>query len=159
MTTARADIALYDAQDQLVLVCEVKSLLGKSRAWATKMRRNLLEHGFLPKAKYFLLAMPDRFYLWENAPSDLDQEEVEPTYEIDPAPLLKPYYDTLGISFETPISENSFAIIVINVFFELIRQITSHNENKDQMTWIETTDLLKAFEEGHIKTEVTPKAA
>lgn len=34
--------------------------------WAAKLRRNLIAHGALPPAPYFLLVLPDHVYLWSH---------------------------------------------------------------------------------------------
>jgi hypothetical protein len=40
--------------------------------------------------RFFLLAVPDKFYLWKEI--GLSTEEIEPDYEINPEPFLKPYH-------------------------------------------------------------------
>ncbi len=61
--STRWDLAVYDSQHQLVLVVEVKSIAGASPEWAARLRRNILAHGTFPNAPFFLVALPDRFYL------------------------------------------------------------------------------------------------
>ena len=100
-----ADIAAYDTDGQLVLVVETKNKLGTSSVWAAKMRRNILAHGLLPKTRFFLLALPDRFYLWRDV--SIIPELAEPNYEIDSAPFLQPYYDRAGILPEKLSSESN----------------------------------------------------
>lgn len=89
-TTKRIDIAVYQGE-QLQLVVEVKGKSGATREWAARMRRNLVAHLDIPNSPYFLLALPDHFYLWCSDPSP--SAVVPPDYDIDPAPLLAPYVD------------------------------------------------------------------
>ena len=54
------------------------------------MRRNMLAHGVVPNSRFFLLALPDRLYLWKDVGNTPDL--VEPTYEVDATPFFEPYY-------------------------------------------------------------------
>ena len=87
--TQRVDIAVRSADGRLQLVIEVKNRAGADAAWAAETRRNLALHPAIAAAPFFLLALPDHFYLWHNVshPQDL----VMPDYDVDPAPLLAPY--------------------------------------------------------------------
>src|SRR5437867_10557439 len=94
----RADVAAFTSTGSLPLAVELKGRLNASPEWATQMRRNLLAHGVVTQAKYFLLAMPDRFYLWRGTANDL--AETPPTYQIDPKNLLAPYFNAAGVTPE-----------------------------------------------------------
>ena len=63
----QADIAVYDPDGQLQLVVEIKNRLGASAEWAARLRHNLLVHSFIPRAPYFLLALPD-FFIFGQTP-------------------------------------------------------------------------------------------
>lgn len=105
-----ADIFAFDKNGQLALIAEVKNKRGTSSDWAAKMRRNMYAHGYLPEAPYFLLALPDKFYLWKNAGSAV--EALEPTQQFDPKALLQQYYDKFGIS-TNGMAGTSFEMIVV----------------------------------------------
>lgn len=103
-----ADFVVTTPDDRAQLVVEVKRRLGASPEWAAALRRNLSVHGVLPHAPYFLLALPDRFYLWKDAPPAALQG---PQYAIDARHELAPYTSTL----RTPpdeLSEQGFALLV-----------------------------------------------
>jgi hypothetical protein len=85
----QADLAVYSARGQLQLVVVVKSRPGAPAKWAAQMRRNLVVNFDIPDAPYFLLALPDHFYLWHEAP--IQDASVLPDYDADPAPLLSSY--------------------------------------------------------------------
>jgi len=85
-TSERVDIAVYSKDDQLQLVVEVKSKTAATADWAARMRRNLAAHLAIPNAPFFLLALPDHFYLWRRLPAPL--VVVPPDYDVAPAPLL-----------------------------------------------------------------------
>jgi len=94
----RQDFTVFNSAGELTLVVEVKARRGASPAWAAQLRRNLLAHGFVAKAKYFLLALPDQFYLWKEAGAEA--AEVLPSHQIDAALLLGPYFERAGVPLE-----------------------------------------------------------
>ena len=87
----RADVAVYGLDGHLQLVVEIKARPGASANWAVQMRRNLLAHAAMPLAPYFLLALPDFFYLWKNAAS-ADREAI-PDYTVKSSEMLATYLD------------------------------------------------------------------
>lgn len=82
------DIAVYSPDDGLQLIVEVKNRPQTSAEWAVRFRRNLLTHQAIPPAKYFLLALPDRLYLWKDA---WNQEEAPPNYTVRTWEALRDY--------------------------------------------------------------------
>ncbi|MCP4111272.1 MAG: hypothetical protein GY749_38055 [Desulfobacteraceae bacterium] len=142
----KADIVVYDRNGQIVLIIKIKKRLGVSSEWAIKWRRNILSHGSLPDAKFFMTALPDRFYLWKNA-GNLP-ELVEPTFEIDAKPILKLYFDESGTSPEK-IAPQSFELIVGVWLNSLLL-----NQKNDAPKWIIQSGLSEALSGGHLDYEV-----
>ena len=66
------DIAVYSPNNELQLIVEVKNKIGATPEWAANMRRNLSIHSIVPYSPYFLLALPDYFYLWKDPSATLD---------------------------------------------------------------------------------------
>src|SRR5215216_3652568 len=60
------DFVAYDPEGRVLLLAEAKSRHGTSESWAARLRRNMLSHGMLPWSKYFLIATPERIYLWKQ---------------------------------------------------------------------------------------------
>ncbi len=61
-----ADIAVYDENDQISALVEVKAVPESSPHWAAQVRRNILgETGFAPP--FFLVVARDRAYVWTKA--------------------------------------------------------------------------------------------
>src|SRR5689334_19494299 len=60
------DIVAYDQEGRVLLLAEAKSRGGTSESWAARLRKNMLSHGILPWAKYFLIATPERMYFWKQ---------------------------------------------------------------------------------------------
>ena len=147
----RADIAVYDKKEQLVAVIEVKNKKGMSKDWAIKLRRNLFAHGLWPEIKYFILALPDRLYIWSNTTNM--PVEVEPDYEIDITELLKPFYERSGISLEQ-ISQYGFELILISWLNEVIQTASEQPDNKKIQDSLIKSGLFEALKTGRIVTEV-----
>lgn len=146
-----ADLVAYDSNGQIALIVEVKGRTETSRSWAARMRRNVLAHGLIPPSRFLLLALPDRFYLWKDAGNT--PELVEPTYEIDAATFLKPYYDKAQISPED-LSRQSFELIVTSWLNEIIRFGISTDVPEEQQRILEESGLLEALKGGSVAIDV-----
>src|SRR5947209_7021620 len=105
---ATADFAVQSPDRQLQLLVEARSKVPASKEWAARMRRNLFDHLNLPPVRFFLLALPERFYLWKDA-SPLTM--TPPDYEEDAQEVLKPYLDKVQIPL-VDLSQNSFELLV-----------------------------------------------
>ena len=145
------DIAVYNVNGQLTLAVEVKNKLETSNDWAARMRRNVLAHGLVPKVRFFLLALPDRFYLWKDMEERI--ELVKPTYEIDPRPFLHPYYKKSGLSPDR-LSGQSFELIVTSWLGELLRADLSADTLQHGQKWLLESGLLEAIAGGYVAAEV-----
>jgi len=148
----KADFVVYDRNGQIVLIAQVKRKTGVSAEWASKWRRNMLSHGVLPDAKYFLIALMDRFYLWKDAGNA--PEPVAPTFEIDAGPVVKPYLDESGISAEN-ISPQSFELIIATWLNSVLHIKIPMNEENEIRKWITDSGLSEAVSGGYLKHEVT----
>ena len=138
------DLIVYDSADNPVLAVEVKNQHGTDTKWAAQTRRNLLVHGLLPKAKYFLLATPDRFYLWVDKPFPTIED---PTYELDPLPFLQPYLDRAGLILEN-LNGANFEFLIVSWLIDLVRSdefITARNND-----WLIESGLFEAIRGGNV---------
>ncbi len=142
----KADLAAYDKDGQLAVIVEVRNILGKSKEWAAKLRRNIYAHGLLPATPYFLLALPDRFYLWKNAGNK--PEMIEPDYETEAGEFLKPYYERSRLS-QTGLSETGFESLLAFWMLELM-----YSEMNDVLRkngeWLTESGLIEAIRGGRI---------
>ena len=143
----QADLMAYDKNGQLSVLVEVKKKLGTSSEWAAKMRRNLFAHGSLPKTPYFLLALPDRFYLWKNDGNA--QEIIQPSYEIDATPFLKPLFERFGLSPED-LSGISFELVIASWFDELMLGDATASNLQPNRDWLIDSGLLEAIKESRL---------
>lgn len=148
------DMAVYGKDRDLQLLVEIKNKRGASKMWAAKMRRNMYAHGLLPAARFFLLALPDKFYLWKDI--GLSTDLIEPNYEINPEPFLKPYYPkTYTSKLESShyyISSEGFELIV-SAWLHQILTVQSVDFIPPTMDWLVSSGLFDAIHHGEIKLE------
>ena len=147
----RWDIAVYNRDDQLALVVEVKNRLNTSPEWAARLRRNILAHGTFPKAPYFLLAFPDRFYLWTD--TDGQFEVTDPNYTIDARPLLQPYFQQMGVT-AAEVSSQSLEFIVSSWLGNIVHSGDLNNHAEPLPNWLAESGLQQAVAHGSLNYEV-----
>lgn len=143
------DIVVYDAEQRLALVVEVKSRRGTNEEWAAETRRNLLAHGLLATTPYFLLALPDRFYLWVNQ----SQPDAFPDYGVDPVPLLNPFWGSVGIPEH--LSPPTFEMIIEGWLATLTWVDELPESVRENGNWLIESGLFDAIKRGHLAVEVT----
>lgn len=144
-----ADMAVQGKDRHLQLLVEVKNKRGASKIWAAKMRRNMYAHGLLPEAPFFLLALPDKFYLWKNI--GLSTDLIEPDYEINPESFLKPYYPK-AYAPNYQISSEGFELIV-SAWLHQILTLPSVDLLPQNMDWLVNSGLFDVIHHGHLKLE------
>src|SRR5213592_3947053 len=116
---SRPDFVVYSPDHKLQLVVEVKGTPKSDPTWAAKLRRNLLEHGALPEAPYFLLVLPDHLYLWSHAPRN---DAALPNFQGDTREVLKSYLAHWEASrHPSPISERGLELAVQSWLTDLTR--------------------------------------
>ncbi|MDQ4075121.1 MAG: hypothetical protein M3220_02615 [Chloroflexota bacterium] len=150
MSFTIGDLVVYNHNDELALIVEVKRKFDASKEWAARLRRNILAHGVVPRAKFFLLALPDRFYLWKDG--NLPYEPNEPDYEVDPTPILQPYFDRLGISPED-MSGQSFELLIASWLNELIHSDKAYEDLDYYQSWLLDSGLSDELVGGRLAHE------
>lgn len=143
------DLAVYDRSGQLALVVEVKSILHATAEWASSFRRNLLSHGNIPHVPYFLMAFPDRFFLWKI---DVSNPGVDvPALVVEAQPILQPYLDESGVTADQ-ISGQGLELIVSSWLIQLM--MMKPEELDDQQRWVLDSGLFQAVKGGKLDREV-----
>lgn len=144
------DMVAYDAAGRLALAVEVRNKRGSDNQWAAATRQLLLENGYANAAPYFLLALPDRLYLWvDKHQSDL----VEPDYSIDPLPFLKPY---LGTPYVPEHLSNIAFEMVVEAWLASLTWTGELPANvAENGNWLIESGLLDALKNGWLAYEVT----
>jgi hypothetical protein len=144
------DLSVDNRNGQLALVVEVKRKTNVSSEWAAKLRRNILAHGTFPKAPYFLMVFPDKFYLWSNAKAYQDQSE--PTYTIDASPILQPYFERAGVTADQ-IGGASLELIVTSWLGEVIHSDELPENIEASQQWLIESGLYAALAGGKFEHE------
>ena len=148
----RADVAVYGSDGRLQLVVEIKARPGASAEWVMHLRRNLLSHAAIPLAPYFLLALPDFFYLWTDAASA--DQEAKPDYQIEASALLAPY---LGPTVP-PLDELSgygLELIVASWLEDMVYADLRREAAGPNLQWLFDSGLYKAIVRGSVAIEAT----
>ncbi len=144
------DLSIDDRNGQLVLVVEVKRKINASAEWAAKLRQNILAHGTFPKAPYFLMVFPDRFYLWSN--TDIHTNEGQPTYAIDASSILQPYFDRAGVPVDQ-ISSDSLILVVMSWLAEILHSDQRPESIDKNQKWLIESGLYDALAGGKFEHE------
>jgi len=111
----------------------------------------MFAHDLLPNAPFFLLALPDNFYLWKNTGRAL--EVIAPTQKVDPQTFLQPYYENFGIS-PTDLTESSFAFIVTSWMNQVLRAKDPQDLSSGNQEWLVSSGLFDRLAGGDLKLEV-----
>jgi hypothetical protein len=148
--TSIVDVFAYDKQGKLALIVEAKGRTHTSSDWAIKMRRNILAHGLMPFSQYFMLALPDKLYLWKNIDNNIDL--IEPTYETNSEPLFHGYFKKANLNPED-IGGRSFELIVTSWINELVNLGIADELPLEQRKLLVDSGLVAALKGGSIAIE------
>jgi hypothetical protein len=149
---AAIDFVIFDETDAPVLLVESKSRCNRSADWASRMRRNLVRHGSLPSAPFFMIVLPDRIFLWKD--SNSSEISGAPSRIIDASPIFDPYFDRAGVKKDT-ISGASFELIVGTWLNRLVHDSSdldtkiSYKPNH----WIVESGLLPSIQNGRVQQQ------
>lgn len=110
----RTDFSVYDSSGRLALEVEAKGRPGLSAEWAARYRKNLRSGGWLSGGQFFLLAAPDRFFLWHAGSGSKAPDDV-----IDAALLLSPFYERAGTTAHE-VRPEAFEFIVGSWLYSLV---------------------------------------
>jgi hypothetical protein len=146
-----ADLVAYNPQKQIALITEIKGKVDASRSWATELRRNMMAHSHWPASEFFLLALPNRLYLWKNAGNIPDL--IEPSYEVDATPFFQPYFQRSRLTANN-INKYGFELIVSAWLNEVLWVGLSGDLPEPQQQFFQDSGLLEALKGGTVAVEV-----
>ena len=151
LPTRDVDFVAYDDRGQAVLLVEVKSSHETSELWAARFRRNMLAHGTLPTARFFLIATPERLYFWRQ--QDQSPREEPPQFTMDATNELKPYFEKFG---QTPgkTSGQALELIVFSWLNDLAETGQARASQDASLRWLSESGLLEAL--GRARIELSP---
>lgn len=139
---------LVNRDGQLMAVVEVKTRRRTSTDWAAQLRRNLLAHGYFPRARYFLLVTPDRLYLWKG--NGTQPKVVQPTYEIDARPIFAPYFERAGMDPQE-VSGPAFELVVAAWLSDLVQSEASPETLEPAPDQLRDSGILEAVRAGRVE--------
>jgi hypothetical protein len=139
------DFVVESPDRQVQLVVEAKTKAGASEQWAARMRRNLVVHGTVPLAPYFLLALPTHFFLWQRAGAP----EALPDFDVDPRDMLRPYFESKSSQLDE-LSEESFELVVRAWLDDLVRR--PRVVETPQTSWLFRSGLLESIRHGEVRS-------
>ena len=142
------DFIAYDADGAVVLLAEAKSRHGTSESWAAKLRRNMLAHGVLPRARYFLIATPERMYGWRQ--ESLSVKEVPPQFTIDAQKALAPYFGKLNQD-PANISPKAFELLILTWLTDIASSAERRAELDPTLRSLSESGLLSSLRQAQIE--------
>jgi hypothetical protein len=142
-----ADIIVTSPDDTPQLAVEVKNKSDTTPEWAAQLRRNLLVHGVFPRTPFFMLALPDRLYLWKHKDTGWD---APADYVIDAADLLTPYSGADG-TLRASVTQYALELMISAWLNDLIRAEQIAPDEK--LSWLSESGLFDAIRHGTLHTE------
>ena len=149
------DLVAYNQQGQIVLIIEVKGRTNRSTTWATQLRCAFYQmHSYIsiiPSSQYFMLALPDKLYLWKNKGPNFDP--MATPYEINPEPFFGPYYKKADVD-PHDLSESSFELILNSWINVLVSCGLAPDLPCDQREILLQSGLMDALKDCRIERDV-----
>lgn len=147
-----ADITVYSPDHRIQLIAEVKGKPGASPEWAAQMRRNLLAHSLIPPTPFFLIAAPDKLFLWSNGSESTD--EKPPDFIVDAKSIIAPYISDTSIGPDN-MTDSSLQLILTSWLSLLIdSNLTPESAGPDDK-WLFESGLFNAIKNGSLETEAS----
>jgi hypothetical protein len=144
------DFIAYDNVGRVILLGEVKSRVGTSGEWAARFRRNMLAHGVLPKAPFFLIATPERMYFWKQDHSGPAEEP--PGFTVDATKEFKPYLEKMRT--RQAVGEQALELMVFSWLKDIARTGDERVKHDPSMKWLADSGLIDSLENARI--EINP---
>ena len=142
------DFIAYNADGSVVLLAEAKSRHGTSETWAAKLRRNMLAHGVLPPAAYFLIATPERIYGWKQ--DGLPADEVPPQFTIDAQEALGQYFAKFSQD-PADIGPVEFELLVLTWLTDISGSGARRSELGPSLRSLSDSGLLASLQQARIE--------
>ena len=137
-----ADIIVGASSSEPRLFVEVKNKHDADQVWASRLKRNIEAHYPLSRASYFLVASPDRFFVWKSGAS---LSSSGPDYEVDAKPIVSRYLSSSSTS------EQSLELAVRSWLSDLVR-LAERPDAHDTPQWLVTSGLLSALKGTRVLT-------
>ena len=147
-----ADFVVHAPDESIRLVVEAKITSNGSPEWAAAYRRNVVAHGGVPQAPYFLLASPRSFYLWKDAPATA--EALPPTYQIDARVVFPTYLHDVSVPLDQ-LSGAGWEFVVAAWLDDLVGGVLPPDLPPPVRHWLVDSGLYDAVRDGRVTAQVT----
>ncbi len=137
------DLIAYDDCGRILLLGEIKSRVGTSGEWAARFRRNMLAHGVLPQAPFFLIATPERMYFWKQ--EQLGIAEEPRGYTVDATKEFKPYLEKLSQTRQA-VGERAQELMVFSWSKDIARTGDERAQHDPSLKWLAESGLIDSLE-------------
>ena len=151
MNRLRPDIIVRSPNGTTQLSVEIKALAGRSEDWAIEFRGNLMEYDALPDSRFFLLAMPDYFYLWAGTPP----EDAKPDYRVSAKAMLKRYMQSRHLKDLDIEDLGGFGLkfLIRAWIFALMGSRLTGDLVGEEYAWLLESGLYESIRSGYIEAE------
>lgn len=136
MVDQTVDFTIERPGGGVLLTVEAKNFPSESTEWAAAFQRQLFRDLRIPSSEYFLLALRDHMYLWQQPfiPA------TAPKFQGDTAQALAPYLSRLPYSLEK-LSPSSFELLIQAWLGELVAGSLPQSEDT---AWLEDSGLIES---------------
>jgi len=144
------DITVYAPDRGVLLVAEVKAIHETSPQWAADLRGELIRHmPIVRTAPYFLIAVPDRFFLWrQDHPRGGDDL---PDYVEDTRTSLDEVVDLDRVRLDS-VTQPSLEMIVATWLQRIALSRPNGRNGHGAPRWLADSGLADAIRGGAIHT-------
>lgn len=148
LETRAIDFVGYNKRGEIVLLAEAKSRTGTTDEWASQLRKNILAHGELPQARFFLIATPDRIYIWKQ--EGPDDAEAPPSAVVDAHEAFASYFKTLDWP-ASQIGPEGFEFLVRSWLTDLAGSSSTASAGGPSLHWLVESRFLDAIQGARIE--------
>ncbi|MEA2574393.1 MAG: hypothetical protein QOH93_1691 [Chloroflexia bacterium] len=145
-----ADIVIRNSDGNAVAVVEVKNRANLSRDVAIDLRRNLLTHGLISAAPYFLILSQECGFLWKDIGSAA--LDAPPTQEFSMRPVMQRYLPQ--VDTEERLSGSVLELLVLQWLNEIAANGQHSPEDPERL--LATSGFLDSLRDATILVEVSP---
>ena len=146
--TPLADLTVRPPSGDIALVVEVKSKVHATDKWAVALRRNLIAHGVALDSAYFLLALPDYFFLWKPHGSEM---AMSADYKIPARDAVKPYLDSIHLE---ELSSSGLELL-LSTWVSNIIESNITEQTDPELAWMIDSGLFETIKGGSIQAQTT----
>jgi hypothetical protein len=144
---SRPDVIIYDRDGKSAAAIEIKKKSGTGQEWASRLRRNILAHSTGWSARFFVIATPDRLYIWDQ--ESASEPDDPPSSVLDARPLLAPFFERAGLEPEET-AGHAFELVV----GEFLSDLLVPEALEDAVKSVLDPHLLQAVQYGRVGHQV-----